>query len=66
MSLVGRKVKVTFNPRTWPIRSATYVYEGHNEQGHHVRRSDGVQRIFADIDVVTVEPVDDDIPEEPH
>jgi hypothetical protein len=66
MSLVGRKVRVTFNPVTWPIESATYVYEGHNENGHHVRRADGVQRIFADIDVVSVVPTEEDVDEQPH
>lgn len=66
MSLVGKKVKVSFDTSKWPIASATYTYEGHNEQGHFVRRADGVQRIFADDVVVGVEVVEEDISEQPY
>lgn len=41
-SLVGKKVRVEFVD--WPIASATYTYEGHDADGHWVRRSDGTQR----------------------
>jgi hypothetical protein len=61
MSLVGKKVKVTFT--NWPVSSATYVYEGHDEKGYWLRRKDGVQRHFSYEYVVSVEPAEDDIEE---
>lgn len=63
MSLVGKKVKVHFNPETWPISSATYIYEGRDETGHFLRRSDGVQRHMRFTDVLHIEPVSEDVPE---
>jgi hypothetical protein len=41
-SLVGKKVRISFV--NWPVASGTYTYEGRDEKGHWVRRSDGVQR----------------------
>lgn len=66
MSLVGKRVRILFNTATWPVASGVYVYEGHNEQGHHVRRADGVQRIFADVDVTDVQLTNEDLEEAPH
>lgn len=63
MSLVGKKVKVTFNPSSWPIPHATYTYEGRDEKGHWVRRKDGVQRHILFGDVILIEPVEEEIPE---
>jgi hypothetical protein len=62
VSLVGRKVKVTFT--NWPIGEATYTYEGHDETGHFLRRKDGTQRHIAFEFVVGVDPVDEDVPED--
>lgn len=62
----GTKVLVTFNPHTWPIHSATYTYEGHDDAGWWVRRADGVQRYFGRNDVVAIEPVAEDVEEAPH
>lgn len=61
--LRGKRVRVHFNPATWPIGSGVYIYEGHNEHGHFVRRKDGTQRVFADSDVLSVEPVEEDVNE---
>lgn len=63
MSLIGRKVRVTFI--NWPIGQATYTYEGHDETGHYLRRKDGTQRHIAFEFVTAVEPVEDeDVPED--
>lgn len=61
MSLVGKKVRVTFV--NWPINHATYTYEGHDETGYWFRRKDGVQRHFLREYVVAIEPVEEDVPE---
>lgn len=63
MSLVGKKVKVSFDTGRWPIASATYVYEGQDETGYWLRRKDGVQRHMEFADVIGIEPVDEDIAE---
>lgn len=62
----GIKVLVEFNTTTWPIASATYTYEGHDETGWWVRRADGVQRHFEYGDVVAINPVpeEEEVPEE--
>lgn len=65
MSLIGKKVKVTFNPATWPIHSATYTYEGHDEGGYWLRRKDGVQRYFERVDIQSIEPTGEEIDEQP-
>lgn len=66
MSLVGKRVVVTFVPGRWPVGRATYVYEGYDETGHWLRRKDGVQRHMDYGDVATVklaEPEEPEIPE---
>ncbi len=60
MSLVGQRVRITFNTNTWPVGHGVYTYEGHDETGHWVRRKDGVQRHFAYGDVVAVDPLPDE------
>lgn len=69
MSLVGKKVLVEFNANTWPIRQATYIYEGRDERGYWLRRKDGVQRFFHRADIVRITPVEEgteDVEEQPH
>lgn len=66
MPLVGKKVLVTFNTKSWPIASATYTYEGHDEKGHWVRRADGTQRHLLYPDVVSVTVTEADVEETPH
>lgn len=66
MSLVGKKVRVEFNPATWPIHAATYTYEGEDASGYWVRRKDGVQRYFERGDVVAITPVEEDVDEQPY
>lgn len=63
--MIGKKVKVTF-ANNWPIRSATYTYEGFDDKGHWVRRKDGVQRYLNRHDVVDIQPVEEDIDEQPY
>lgn len=61
----GQRVLLTFNPEHWPISSATYEYQGRDENGWWMRRlRDGVQRYFLNIDVLSVEPVADEVAEE--
>lgn len=63
MSLVGKKVKVTFV--NWPAASGYYTYEGHDDRGHWLRRKDGVQRYMLNEYVSRVEPFEwGDPPEE--
>ena len=66
MSLVGKKVLVRFNRASWPIESATYTYEGHDDNGYWVRRSDGRQRYLLRSDVIEILPVEEDVEEAPH
>lgn len=58
MSLEGRKVRLHFT--NWEVPQGVYLYEGHNEQGHWVRRADGVQRLFPDEYVTGVELIEDE------
>lgn len=62
-ALVGKKVRVEFNPHTWPIHTATYTYEGRDEEGYFLRRVDGIQRHMLFEDVVGITEVETDIPE---
>jgi hypothetical protein len=65
MSLVGKKVRVTFNTEHWPVRYGRYTYQGYDSEGHWVVREDGFQRYLPNRLVVAIDPVDDtDIPEE--
>ncbi|MGW0682915.1 hypothetical protein ACWD2L_06075 [Streptomyces sp. NPDC002754] len=61
-ALVGKTVRVTFNRAHWPVVYGRYLYEGHDEHGHWVRRPDGVQRYLRNIDVLAIDVTDD--PEE--
>lgn len=61
MSLVGKKVKVTF--RNWPIPHATYVYEGRDETGYFLRRKDGTQRHMLFEFVASMVPTGEEIAE---
>lgn len=60
MSLEGKKVRLHFT--NWPVEHGDYTYEGHNEQGHWVRRSDGEQRLFPDEIVQEVTLLEDPQP----
>jgi hypothetical protein len=51
----GMQVKVVFNPETWPIHSAIYTYNGRDDEGYWLTRSDGWQRYLLRVDVQHLE-----------
>lgn len=66
--MVGKKVKVTFDTTSWPVHHGTYIYEGHDEKGYWLRRSDGVQRhmLFGDVTEIRLAKTGENIEETPH